>query len=286
MRRESRRSQNGEKNYNLFYIGGSILALGIIAFVITFVVYGNKMDRQADLDSQKIAALMKQSTAETEEASTQMGKTVEESKNEISNDVNSNVVNEVAVENKVEENKNTTTNTVQAKNNIKTNDTSAKKNTDTAKNEEKTTTKTEKNEETKKEALTFIKPVEGEIAKDYAKDKLLYSETLEEWTTHLGWDIKADKTAVVKASAPGKIKSIKNDPRYGLSVIIEHEEGYQTLYANLLSTEFVQVGEEVKQGQSIGTVGNTAAFEIADEAHLHFEINKNGENIDPNTLIK
>lgn len=284
MRRESGRSQNGEKNYNLFYIGGSILALGIIAFVITFVVYGNKMDRQADLDSQKIAALMKQSATETEEASTQMGKTVEESKNEMSNNVNSNTVNEIAVENK--ENKNTTTNKVETKNNVKVNTTSVKKDTTTTKKEENTEAKTQKNEETKKEVLTFIKPVEGEIAKDYAKDKLLYSETLEEWTTHLGWDIKADKTSVVKASASGKIKSIKNDPRYGLSIIIEHQDGYQTLYANLLSTEFVQVGEEVKQGQSIGTVGNTAAFEIADETHLHFEITKNGENVDPNTLIK
>ena len=284
MRRESRRSQKGDKNYNLFYIGGSILALGIIAFVITFVVYGNKMDRQADLDSQKIAALMKQSASETEEASTQMGKTVEESKNEISNNVTSNVENEIAVENK--ENKNTTTNTVQTKNSVKENTTSAKKDATTTKKEQNTEAKTQKNEETKKEVLTFIKPVEGESAKDYAKDKLLYSETLEEWTTHLGWDIKADKTTVVKASAPGKIKSIKNDPRYGLSVIIEHDEGYQTLYANLLSTEFVQVGEEVKQGQSIGTVGNTAAFEIADETHLHFEMTKNGQNIDPKTLIK
>ncbi|MBO5479348.1 MAG: M23 family metallopeptidase [Clostridia bacterium] len=195
-----------------------------------------------------------------------MGKTVDESKNEIQNTVNT--VNEAnTIESK------TTTNTI--KNTVKQEETIK---TTTAKKETKL--------ETKKETLTFTKPVDGEIAKDYAKDKLLYSETLEEWTTHLGWDIKADKTTVVKASANGKVKSIKNDPRYGLSIIIEHQDGYQTLYANLLSTEFVTVGEEVKQGQSIGTVGNSAAFEAADETHLHFEIIKNGENIDPNTLVK
>ena len=143
-----------------------------------------------------------------------------------------------------------------------------------------------KQEENKQEPLTFTKPVEGEIAKEYAKDKLVYSETLEEWATHLGWDIKADKTTVVKASANGKVKSIKNDPRYGLSIIIEHQDGYETLYASLLSTEFVTVGEEVKQGQSIGTVGNSAAFEVADAPHLHFEIIQNGESIDPSTFIK
>ncbi len=275
MRREPRRSQKEEKNYNVLYMGGSILLIGIIAFVITFIVYGNKMDKQASLDNQKIASLVQGSSKDSEEVSTQIGKTVEE------------VQNETKTEENMTKNANTTkTNTTNNTKTTKTNTT-----TNTAKKEETTksseTTKAEtQKEETNQEPLTFAKPVEGEMAKEYAKDKLVYSETLEEWTTHLGWDIKADKTTVVKAAANGKVKSIKNDPRYGLSVIIEHSDGYETLYANLLSTEFVTVGEEVKQGQSIGTVGNTAAFEIADESHLHFEITKNGESIDPSTLIK
>ena len=54
----------------------------------------------------------------------------------------------------------------------------------------------------------------------------------------------------------------------------------------MLSSEFVSVGEKVSQGQTIGTVGNTAIFEIADETHLHFEITKDGEDVDPNIYIK
>lgn len=260
MRRNSRRREDRQNNYNIFYIGGSILAIGILAFAITFVVYGNKMDKQASLDNQKIASLVQEGKNKVAEASTQMGKTVEESKNEIENTITTN--------NKVD-----TKNTVTLQTNSTTKQETSK---------EQNTTK----KKTKEEVLTFTKPVDGEIMKDYAKDKLLYSETLEEWTTHLGWDIKADKTTVVKASASGTVKSIKNDPRYGLSIIIEHKDGYQTLYANLLSTEFVKVGEEVSQGQSIGTVGNTAAFEVADQSHLHFEITKSGQSIDPNTLVK
>ena len=38
-------------------------------------------------------------------------------------------------------------------------------------------------------------------------------------------------------------------------------------------------------GQTVGTVGNSAAFEIADEPHLHFEIIKNGEKVDPSLYI-
>ena len=48
----------------------------------------------------------------------------------------------------------------------------------------------------------------------------MYSETLKEWITHLGIDIKAEKATVVKAAEAGTVKSIKNDPRYGLTVII------------------------------------------------------------------
>lgn len=145
--------------------------------------------------------------------------------------------------------------------------------------------KDEKLEEPEKNP-SFIMPVEGEIVKHYGKEKLIYSETLKEWTTHLGIDIKADKTTIVKASSDGCVRSIKNDPRYGLTVVIEHTNGFSSVYSNLLTAEFVVVGENVKVGQTIGTVGTTATFEILDDAHLHFEILKDGNTIDPEMYIK
>ena len=45
-------------------------------------------------------------------------------------------------------------------------------------------------------------------------------------------------------------------------------------------------GEKVSTGQTIGTVGNTATFEIADESHLHFEILKDNIQVDPTIYIK
>ena len=53
------------------------------------------------------------------------------------------------------------------------------------------------------------------------------------------------------------------------------------MYANLLTAEFVIEGEEVEKGQTLGTVGNTSTFEIVDEPHLHFEILKDSEYVDP-----
>ena len=140
--------------------------------------------------------------------------------------------------------------------------------------------------EKKKKKLEFIYPVSGEILKGYAMDNLVFSETLQEWTVHNGIDIKADRTTVVKAAEEGTVSAINNDPRYGLTVIIEHSDGFKTIYSNLLTSEFVQVGEVVQKGQSIGTVGNSAPFEIADQAHLHFEMMINNEYVDPTMYLQ
>lgn len=147
---------------------------------------------------------------------------------------------------------------------------------------EKTEEITEQKEETNSK---FIMPVDGEILKNFSMDSLVYSDTLQEWVTHRGMDIKAEKSTVVKAIADGKIQSIKEDPRFGLSIIIEHSNGFKSVYSSLLSSEFVKEGEEVKQGQSIGTVGNTAVFEVADGAHLHFELLKDNSYVNPELYI-
>ena len=210
-------------------------------------------------------------TQNTESASSEIVKSVEESENEL------NVTNTANQTNTIN-----TTNSNSATNQTRTNTTNTTKSTNTA----NVTTNTNVTQTEKKRELSFEKPVEGEIVREYAQDNLIYSETLKEWTTHAGIDIKADKTTVVKAAEAGTVKSIKNDPRYGLTIVIEHDDNFQTIYSNLLTSEFVVEGEKVEKGQSIGTVGNTAVFEIADEPHLHFEILKDSLPVDPNIYIK
>ena len=121
--------------------------------------------------------------------------------------------------------------------------------------------------------------------KGFSKENLVFSETLQEWITHLALDIKANSRDVVKCSADGTVKAIKSDPRYGLTVIVEHSAGFQTIYSNLLTAEFIVEGEQVTQGQTLGTIGSTAVFEIADESHLHFEMLLNSEYVDPSLYI-
>lgn len=272
-------NKNNSSIKNALYIGGSIVLLGLIAFFITIMIYNNNLEKlYSDLDTEKLGmvtdntnSLETESEIEDKEASANLGKTIEEL--EDSNQTNTG--NTVATQTVQETNQNETKKEEVVKE-------EKKDNSNKQENQTKPTSSEVKEEVKDPE---FKSPVDGEIMKDYAKDNLVYSETLKEWVTHTALDIKADKTTVVKAAADGTVTAIKNDPRYGTTIIIEHTNGFETRYANLLTAEFVNVGEKVTCGQTIGTVGNTASFEILDDYHLHFEILKNGEFLDPKIYI-
>ena len=271
MRRDGRIKNKGSKAISDKIIMYSIMGVAILTVILVgLMIYSKNLSddvKEGTMTLEQMANIAGNNTENTESASTEIGKSVEESKNEINN-----TANETTNGTNITKN-NTTTNSVDSKNKVTTNNTKTVNSQATEKKEEK-------------RELNFAKPVDGEVSRDYAKDNLIYSETLKEWVTHLGIDIKADKTTVVKAAEAGTVKSIKNDPRYGLTIVIDHGDGMQTVYANLLTSEFVVEGEKVEKGQSIGTVGNTAVFEIADEPHLHFEILKDSIQVDPNIYLK
>lgn len=283
MRRENRRmrTDDGMDVKKMLFITGSILALAVIAFIITFFVYGNKLNERKQLSQIDMSSL---GTITAEETSTSYGKTVNEMQESIVNDKRETKIEE-------DETKRVAVNTsvVDTKKEETTTTATEKEDKEETKVEITKTEEKEKENESETETVPdpeFKMPVKGKIMKEFANNKLVYSSTLDVWTTHNGIDIAADKTTVVVAAADGTVSSIKNDPRYGLTIIIEHVNGYKTVYSNLLTTEFVVEGEKVTQGQTIGTVGNTAAFEIADESHLHFELLKNNEQQDPELYLK
>ena len=173
-------------------------------------------------------------------------------------------------------NQNNTTGQNNQNNQNKQNQSNTENNGDASKNANSTENKAE-----------FIRPIEGETAKIFSMDSLIYSETLQEWVTHRGIDIKAEKGAEVKAIADGTIKSIKTDPRYGISIIIKHSKGFESVYACLLNeAQGLKEGDTIKQGQVIGNVGNSGVFESAEGMHLHFEMTKDGDYVNPDIYVK
>lgn len=285
MRRDVRRKNNQDDKLNINiikYTGIGLVVLAVIVFGL--LIYSKNLNdevKEGTLTGKQVANILNVAvnSENTESASTEIGKSVNEAEKESKgNNVASNNTTNTIKSNKNKSNSNVLT----------TNKVSSTNTTNQVNSKAESTEKEKANAETENEnvELKFEKPVEGDIVRDFAVDNLIYSDTLQEWTTHTGIDIKAEKTTVVKAAETGTVKTIKNDPRYGLTIIIEHSNGFQTVYSNLLTSEFVVEGEKVEKGQSLGTVGNTAAFEIADEPHLHFEIIKDSVQVDPNIYLK
>lgn len=276
MRRDVRKINNQDDELNTRIIKYSGIGISILAVIVFgLLIYSKNLNdevKEGTLTGEQITNILNNTNSleNTESASTEIGKNV--------NEVELELTEKNIIPNNTTNSNSTKTNAdVLTTNKITSNNTTSQTN---SKVEEK-----DKTEEATVE-LKFERPVEGEVVRDFAVDNLIYSDTLQEWTTHTGIDIKAEKTTVVKSAEAGTVKTIKNDPRYGLTIIIEHANGFQTIYSNLLTSEFVVEGENVEKGQSLGTVGNTAAFEIVDEPHLHFEIIKDNVQVDPNIYLK
>lgn len=94
---------------------------------------------------------------------------------------------------------------------------------------------------------------------------------------HYGVDIARPSGYAIKASDNGIIKTAGRHETYGNYIVIDHNNGYETLYAHLSKID-VSVGQVVGQGTAIGVMGSTGR---STGTHLHFEVHKNGAEVNP-----
>ena len=138
--------------------------------------------------------------------------------------------------------------------------------------------KTISNEDYQKIMKTFfIPPAQGEIINKFG-DKIIPINQNEEKELD-GIYIKNDSGTSVVASMTGSVIKVEDNKisEFGLSIILEHENGYITSYRHLDSI-LVKQGDKVVQGQKIGTLGSTGNIV---EPRLFFKITKNNEAINP-----
>jgi murein DD-endopeptidase MepM/ murein hydrolase activator NlpD len=131
----------------------------------------------------------------------------------------------------------------------------------------------------------FCVPVKGKITLDFTGENLVYSKTLEEWTSHGGVDIEAEEGTPVKASLDGVVSEVYEDELWGVVIVLDHQNGLQTRYANLSTKDMVKVGQKIKKGETISGIGKPKGIEMADSPHLHFEVILNEQNIDPKNYL-
>ena len=106
---------------------------------------------------------------------------------------------------------------------------------------------------------------------------------LKRYRAHLGTDFSAPTGRTIYAAADGKIEFVGTKGGYGKTTIINHQNGYKTLYAH--QNDFAKdtkQGRTVKKGDLIGYVGNTG---LSSGPHLHLGLYRNGVAIDPLTVI-
>lgn len=99
---------------------------------------------------------------------------------------------------------------------------------------------------------------------------------------HTGTDMACPEGTPILAAMSGKISDVGSNRTYGNYIIINHGNGYQTLYAHMSKT-IAKKGQWVSQGTKIGLVGSTG---YSTGPHLHFMVYKNGNRIDPMTVLK
>ena len=126
----------------------------------------------------------------------------------------------------------------------------------------------------------FIMPVEGIISGVYGSQRILNGKP--RWP-HYGIDIAAKQGTMIKSSGSGIVTMAEDDLYYtGGTVIMDHGHGISTIYSHLENV-LVSVGDQINQGDIIGTVGSTGR---STGPHLDFRINWFQTRLDPMSVLK
>lgn len=133
----------------------------------------------------------------------------------------------------------------------------------------------------------FIDRSIGYVPKDFIRDGLPhFGSKRDDWKgksrPHKGYDIYADRIKVI-AAADGTVTAVRQNDRAGLYIKLHHGSRLYSLYVHLKSAS-VKEGQQVKQGELIGTIEGPTGNAV--EAQLHFEIKPNNRSIDPLLLIE
>ena len=100
--------------------------------------------------------------------------------------------------------------------------------------------------------------------------------------SHTGLDIAVPADSYIRAAGSGTVRDAGVDDVYGRYILIDHGDGFQSMYGHA-SRVFVQAGDPVERNQVIALSGSTGR---STAPHLHFEIRRNGEAVDPLAFVR
>ena len=129
------------------------------------------------------------------------------------------------------------------------------------------------------EALPSIRPIDGVITSEFGmREHPVYRRIL----FHTGTDFSAPVGTKVMVTADGTVAFSGFDRGYGKKVVIDHGNGYLTIYAHL-SKAVIRQGQHVRQGDTIAFSGNTG---LSTGPHLHYEVRKDNIVVNPTAFFQ
>lgn len=130
-------------------------------------------------------------------------------------------------------------------------------------------------------SMPAIMPIAKDKCKVVSGFGMRFHPILKYRRLHSGIDLTARQGTPIYATGDGVVRVAGRNPQgyggYGVVALVDHGFGFQTLYAHMATVK-VRVGQHVKRGEMIGTVGSTG---MSSGAHLHYEVIQNGKKVDP-----
>ncbi len=125
---------------------------------------------------------------------------------------------------------------------------------------------------------SFTQPLDGKRLQGFSGDELVFNETMQDWRTHNGLDIRGSMNVGVQAPANGTVVAVYEDPQWGGVLELE----CQDVMVRLCGLEKISCkeGDTVEKGKTVALLGEIPA-ESSEESHLHVEITKDGKLVDP-----
>ncbi len=114
--------------------------------------------------------------------------------------------------------------------------------------------------------------------------KKRWHPVLKRYRAHLGTDFSAPRGRIIFAAGDGRIEFVGSKGGYGKTIIINHGNGYKSLYGHQNGfAKGIRRGMNIKQGQHIGYVGNTG---LSSGPHLHLGLYRNNVAVDPMSVLR
>ncbi len=128
-------------------------------------------------------------------------------------------------------------------------------------------------------------PVEGQILMDYSTDTAIYDKTLDQYRTNSSICISASLGSEVCASADGTVASVTKDDEKGVTVSLDHGNGWLSTYSQLQDNLAISEGQTVYKGEKIGVIAQPTKYGTAMGPHLEFSVFKDDEATDPKLVL-